>query len=89
MSHILKARADSRDIRHQLTVQRRAGSGDDPAAEQEFDSLEGQTGEYMNHPIHWGLVDAIFDARVDAQNAFGPVGLASSPPASPRRGGER
>lgn len=30
--------------------------------EQEFDSLEGLTGEYMSHPIHWGHVDAFFDA---------------------------
>jgi Stress responsive A/B Barrel Domain len=30
--------------------------------EQEFDSLEGLTGEYMNHPIHWGAVDGWFDA---------------------------
>lgn len=30
--------------------------------EQEFDSAEGFTGEYMNHPIHWGLVDSWFDA---------------------------
>jgi hypothetical protein len=31
--------------------------------EQEFDSLHGFTGEYMQHPIHWGLVDAYFDAE--------------------------
>jgi hypothetical protein len=30
--------------------------------EQEFDSLDDLTGAYMNHPIHWGLVDAFFDA---------------------------
>lgn len=30
--------------------------------EQEFDSLEGLTGEYMTNPVHWGLVDAWFDA---------------------------
>jgi hypothetical protein len=30
--------------------------------EQEFDSLDGLTGEYMNHPIHWGVVDGWFDA---------------------------
>jgi Stress responsive A/B Barrel Domain len=31
--------------------------------EQEFDSLEGLTGEYMTHPVHWGMVDAFFDAE--------------------------
>ena len=31
--------------------------------EQEFDSLEGLTGEYMTHPVHWGHVDAFFDAE--------------------------
>lgn len=31
--------------------------------EQEFDSLDGLTGEYMDHPIHWGLVDGWFDAE--------------------------
>lgn len=30
--------------------------------EQEFDSVEGLTGEYMANPIHWGVVDAYFDA---------------------------
>jgi hypothetical protein len=31
--------------------------------EQEFDSLGGFTGDYMAHPLHWGLVDAFFDAE--------------------------
>jgi hypothetical protein len=31
--------------------------------EQEFDTLEGLTVDYMEHPIHWGLVDAWFDAE--------------------------
>jgi hypothetical protein len=31
--------------------------------EQEFDSIEGFTGEYMQHPLHWGLVDSYFDAE--------------------------
>ena len=31
--------------------------------EQEFDRLDGLTGEYMTHPIHWGHVDAFFDAE--------------------------
>ena len=31
--------------------------------EQEFDSLEGLIGEYMTHPVHWGHVDAFFDAE--------------------------
>jgi hypothetical protein len=31
--------------------------------EQEFDSLDGLTGEYMAHPVHWGHVDAFFDAE--------------------------
>lgn len=31
--------------------------------EQEFDSIAGLTGEYMTHPIHWGHVDAFFDAE--------------------------
>ncbi len=31
--------------------------------EQEFDSLEGLTGAYMTHPVHWGVVDAFFDAE--------------------------
>jgi Stress responsive A/B Barrel Domain len=31
--------------------------------EQEFDDLTGLTGEYMTHPLHWGLVDAFFDAE--------------------------
>jgi hypothetical protein len=29
--------------------------------EQEFDSVQGLEGEYMIHPIHWGLVDGWFD----------------------------
>jgi hypothetical protein len=32
--------------------------------EQEFDSAEGLTGEYMDHPIHWGVVDSFFDAEL-------------------------
>jgi hypothetical protein len=31
--------------------------------EQEFDSLEGLTRDYMQAPVHWGLVDAWFDAE--------------------------
>jgi hypothetical protein len=31
--------------------------------EQEYDELDGLTGEYMNHPIHWGLTDRFFDAE--------------------------
>ncbi len=31
--------------------------------EQEYDDLDGLTGEYMTHPIHWGLVDRFFDAE--------------------------
>jgi hypothetical protein len=31
--------------------------------EQEFDSLEGLTKDYMDHPIHWAFVDAWFDAE--------------------------
>lgn len=31
--------------------------------EQEFDSLDGLTGEYMAHPVHWVLADAFFDAE--------------------------
>jgi len=31
--------------------------------EQEFDSLDGLTGEYMAHPVHWGVADAFFDAE--------------------------
>lgn len=31
--------------------------------EQEFDSLSGLTGDYMVHPVHWGFVDAWFDAE--------------------------
>ena len=31
--------------------------------EQEYDNLDGLTGEYMTHPIHWGLVDRFFDAE--------------------------
>jgi hypothetical protein len=30
--------------------------------EQEFDSVEGLTGDYMRAPVHWGLVDSWFDA---------------------------
>lgn len=30
--------------------------------EQEYDDLAGLTGEYMTHPIHWGVVDSWFDA---------------------------
>lgn len=30
--------------------------------EQEFDSVEGLTGPYMDTAVHWGLVDAYFDA---------------------------
>ena len=29
--------------------------------EQEFDDVAGLEGEYMTHPIHWGLVDGWFD----------------------------
>lgn len=29
--------------------------------EQEFDDMAGLEGEYMMHPIHWGLVDGWFD----------------------------
>lgn len=32
--------------------------------EQEFDSVEGFTGEYMDHPLHWGVVDSYFDAEL-------------------------
>ena len=32
--------------------------------EQEFDAIEGLTGEYMDHPIHWGIVDSFFDAEL-------------------------
>lgn len=31
--------------------------------EQEVDAVEGLTGEYMSHPLHWGRVDAFFDAE--------------------------
>ena len=31
--------------------------------EQEFARLEDLTGAYMNHPLHWGYVDAWFDAE--------------------------
>ncbi len=31
--------------------------------EQEFDELSGLAGEYMTHPIHWGLIDSWFDAE--------------------------
>ncbi len=31
--------------------------------EQEFDALDGLTGPYMTHPIHWGYADAFFDAE--------------------------
>lgn len=31
--------------------------------EQEFDDLAGLTEDYMVHPIHWGLIDAWFDAE--------------------------
>ena len=30
--------------------------------EQEYDSVDGLTGPYMQTPIHWGMVDAYFDA---------------------------
>jgi hypothetical protein len=30
--------------------------------EQEYDALDGLTGPYMNTPVHWGIVDAWFDA---------------------------
>ncbi len=30
--------------------------------EQEFDDVAGLTGPYMDTPVHWGLVDAYFDA---------------------------
>jgi hypothetical protein len=29
--------------------------------EQEFDNLRGLEGDYMMHPVHWGLVDGWFD----------------------------
>ena len=31
--------------------------------EQEFDDLDGLTGPYMRTPVHYGLVDAWFDAE--------------------------
>jgi len=31
--------------------------------EQEFASIDGFTGEYMQHPLHWGLVDSYFDSE--------------------------
>jgi len=31
--------------------------------EQEYKDLSGLTGEYMTHPVHWGLVDSWFDAE--------------------------
>lgn len=31
--------------------------------EQEYDSLDGLTGPYMTDPVHWGIVDAYFDAE--------------------------
>lgn len=31
--------------------------------EQEFETLEGLTVDYMVHPVHWGLVDAWYDAE--------------------------
>lgn len=31
--------------------------------EQEFDDLAGLTGDYMRHPVHYGLADAFFDAE--------------------------
>jgi hypothetical protein len=31
--------------------------------EQEYDTLGGLTGDYMDHPVHWGLVDAWYDAE--------------------------
>ena len=34
------------------------------AWEQEFESLDGLTGEYMTNPYHWTTVDAWFDAEV-------------------------
>jgi hypothetical protein len=30
--------------------------------EQEYDDLAGLTGPYMDTPVHWGIVDAYFDA---------------------------
>lgn len=30
--------------------------------EQEYDDIAGLTGPYMDTPVHWGLVDAYFDA---------------------------
>ena len=30
--------------------------------EQEYDSIDGLTGPYMDTPVHWGIVDAHFDA---------------------------
>jgi hypothetical protein len=48
--------------------------------EQEYYDLDGLTGEYMTHPIHWGLVDRFFDAEspvyiVDPQlsQVVGPI----------------
>lgn len=31
--------------------------------EQEFDSVADLTGPYMTNPVHWGIVDAYFDAE--------------------------
>jgi hypothetical protein len=50
-------------------LSRVAGAGGDRegwthAWEQEYDTLDGLTGEYMLNPFHWTTVDAWFDAEV-------------------------
>ena len=42
------------------------------AWEQEYETLDGLTGEYMLHPYHWTTVDAWFDAEVP-DHVVGPV----------------
>lgn len=42
------------------------------AWEQEYETLDGLTGEYMLHPFHWTTVDGWFDAEVP-DHVVGPV----------------
>lgn len=64
--HTLRLPQHIRDIRSWALSPVAHGEGTrayDFVWEQEYGSLDGLTGPYMTNPVHWGLVDAYFDAE--------------------------
>lgn len=61
--------------------------------EQEYDSVDGLTGPYMQTPIHWGIVDAYFDADcpeyIVDPHLIQVVGAIDSPIMEPGHGNDR